>query len=114
MTFPENGILILSEDFDRHLDYNYYLVDELGNRTEIPQILDFSGKVQKRPCILVGGSGTIVQTIEVNTTNQEEKGISYSDFYVYNKDTVDRTDYKSQQRFDSLTRAIVIKCRENK
>jgi hypothetical protein len=114
LTFTENGILILSEDFDRHVNYNYYLVDELGNRTEIPQIIAFSDKVQKRPCVLVGGSGTIGQTIEANTTNQEEKGITYSDFYVYNKDTVDRSDYKSQQKFDSLTTAIVNQCRQQK
>lgn len=58
-------------------------------------------------CVLVGGSGTIGQTIEANTKNKEEKGITYSDFYVYYKDTVDRTDVKYQQKLDSLTTAIV-------
>ncbi len=114
LTFPENGILILKEDFDRHVNYNYYFVDKLGNRTEIQQILAFSDKVQKRPCVLVGGSGTIGQTIEANSTNQEEKAITYSDFYVYNKDTVDKNDYKNQQKFDSLTTAIVNQCRQQK
>lgn len=112
LTFPENGILILNEDFDRYVNYKYYLIDELGNRTEIRQIFTFSDKVQKRPCVLVGVSGTIGQTIEANTKNQEEKGITYSDFYVYNKDTVDRTDFKYQQKFDSLTTAIVNQCRQ--
>ena len=112
LTFPENGILILSEDFDRNVNYNYYLVDELGNRTKIPQILDFSDQVQKRPCVLVGGSGTIGQTIEANTTNREEKGITYTDFYVYNKNTFDKSDFKSEQKFDSLTTVIVNKCRQ--
>jgi len=114
LTFPESGILILSEDFDRHINYNYYLVDELGNRTEIPQMLAFSDNVQKRPCVLVGGSGTIGQTIEAETKNQEEKGITYSDFYVYNKDTVDRNNFKYKQKFDSLTTAIVNQCRQQK
>jgi len=114
LTFPENGILILNEDFDRHVNYKYYLVDDLGNKTEIQQILNFKSRVQKRPCILVGGSGTIGETIEANSTNQEEKGITFTDFYVYNKDTVDRSDYKSQQRFDSLTTAIVNQCRQLK
>ena len=112
LTFPENGILILNEDFDRHVNYNYYLVDELDNRTEIRQIIAFSDKVQKRPCVLVGGSGTIGQTIEANTKNQEEKGITYSEFYVYNKETIDRNDFKDQQKFDSLTTAIVNQCRQ--
>ena len=114
LTFPENGLLILSEDFDSHINYNYYLIDEVGNRTEIPQILSFREKVQKLPCVLVSGSGTIELPIEANRTNQEEKGITYTDFYVYNKDTVDRNDYKSQQYFDSLTTAIVNQCRQQK
>lgn len=114
LTFPDHGILVLNEDFDRHVNYNYYLVDESGNRTEIPQILDFKDKIQKQPCVLAGVSGTIGQAIEANSANQEEKGITFSDFYVYNKDTVDRNDYKSQQRFDSLTTIIVNKCRHQK
>ena len=114
LTFPDNGILILNEDFDSHVNYKYYLVDKLGNKTEIPQIFDFKDRVQKRPCVLVGGSGTIGQTVEANSISQEVKEISYKDFFVYNKDTVDRNDYKSQQRFDSLTTVIVNQCRRKK
>ncbi|RZL36407.1 MAG: hypothetical protein EOO96_07085 [Pedobacter sp.] len=112
LTFPENGILILSEDFDRHINYNYYLVDKLGNRTKIPQILAFNDKLKKRPCVLVNGSGTIGQTIEANSTNPVEKGVIYSDFYVYNKSSVNESDYKSQQKFDSLTLVIANQCRQ--
>lgn len=114
LTFPENGILILNEDFDRHINYKYYIVDDLGNRTEIQQVLDFKSSVQGRPYVSVVGSGTIGQSIEANSTNQEEKGITFSDFYVYNIDTVDRSDYKSQQKFDSLTKVIVNRCRQQK
>lgn len=115
LTFPDNGILVLNEDFERHVNYNYYLVDESGNRTEIPQIFDFKDKIQKRPCVLVGGSGTIGQPIEANSANQEGKGITFSDFYVYKKDTLDRNDYKShQQRIDSLTTIVVNQCRKQK
>lgn len=115
LTFPDNGILVLNEDFDRHVNYKYYLVDELGNRTKISQILDFKDRIQKRPCVLVGGSGTIGKTIEVNKEYQEEKGIIFSDFYVYNRDTINRNDnYKNQQRFDSLTTIIVNQCRQQK
>lgn len=114
LKFPENGILILNEDFDRHINYKYYFVDNSGKRTEIPQDLDFKSNNQKQPYVSVGGSGTLGQTIEVNSKIQEEKGISYTDFYVYNKDTVDRNDFKSQQKFDSLTTAIVNQCRQAK
>lgn len=114
LTFPENGILVLNEDFDSHINYNYYLVDEFGSRSEIPQILAYSDTLQRRPCVLVGGSGTIGQTIEANSTNQEKKGITYADFYVYNINTLDRNDYKSQLIFDSLTTVIVNQCRQQK
>ena len=114
LTFPENGILILNEDFDRHINYNYYLVDQLGKKTKIQQILAIDDKIKKQPCVFVGGSGTIGQTIDANSAHKEEKGITFSDFYVYNKDTVDRSDYKSQQRFDSLTTIIVNQCRRHK
>ena len=106
--------MILNEDFDSHVNYKYYLVDKLGNKTETPQILDFKDRVQKRPCVLVGGSGTIGQTIEANSISKEGKKISYKDFFVYNKDTIDINDYKSQQRFDSLTTVIVNQCRRQK
>jgi hypothetical protein len=107
--------LVLNEDFDRHVNYNYYLVDELGNRTKITQIIDVKNRIQRRPCVLVGGSGTIGQTIEANTKNQEEKGIFFSDFYVFNQDTINRNEnYKNQQRFDSLTTIIVNQCRQQK
>ena len=114
LTFPDNGILILNEDFDNHVNYKYYLVDKLGNKTEIPQIFDSKDRVQKRSCVLVGGSGTIGQTVEANSISKEGKEIFYKDFFVYNKYTIDRNDYKSQQRFDSLTTVIVNQCRRQK
>jgi len=114
LKFPKNGILILNEDFDRHLNYNYFLVDKLGNKKEIPQILDFKNKIKKIPCILFVGSGTIGQTIMANSHNKEEKGIKYSDFYVYNKDTVYKNDFKNEQIFDSLTTEMVNKCNQIK
>ena len=114
LTFPENGILILNEDFDRNVNFKYYLVDDLGNKTEIPQIFEFKSSVPRRPYVLFGGSGAIGESIEANTTRKEEKEITYSDFYVYNKDTVDRNDYKRQLKFDSFTTVIVNRCRQIK
>jgi len=112
LIFPENGILILNEQFDRHINYKYYFVDDLGRRTEIQQSLNFNRKNQKRPYVFVSGSGVIGQTIEANSTNKQEKGITYSDFYVYNKESVGRNDHKTQEEFDSLTTAIVKQCRQ--
>jgi len=114
LTFPKNGILILSEDFDRHINYNCYLVDEVGNKREIPLIFDFKNRIGKMPCIMFGSSGTIGQPIEENSPIKEKKGIIFSDLYVFNKDASDRNDFKLQTRFDSLTTEIVNQCRISK
>lgn len=112
LAFSKNGILILNESFDRHVNYNYFLVDELGNRTEIQQTFEFKNSNQTKPCVLVVGSGTIGQTIELNSSAQEDKSITYTEFYVYNKNTVGRNNYEIPQKFDSLTTELVNQCRQ--
>jgi hypothetical protein len=112
LVFPDNGILVLNEDFNRHINYKYYLVDKLGNKTEIQQVFNVKESTENQPYILVGGSGMIGQAIVANTTIQEEqKDIQFSDFYVYNKDSIVISDFKSQEVFDSLTTQIVKQCR---
>ena len=112
LIFPQNGILVLNEAFDRHVNYKYYLIDDLGKRTEIQAIRDFKSRINNQPYILMSGSGTIGQTIEANSSRQEEKEITYSDFYVYNKEIADRNNAESQQKFDSITTKIVNQCRQ--
>src|SRR5690606_38940355 len=57
LIFPENGILVLNEEFNRHVNYNYYLVDDQGNKNEILEILEFKDRIKKRPSVLAGGAG---------------------------------------------------------
>jgi hypothetical protein len=111
LTFPENGILVLNEDFDTHINYHYYFVDEFGNRTKIPQIHNFSDSVKVRPSILVTGSGTFIEDTLSNSTNQEKRAIKFSDFYVYDKGIIESNHYETTQKFDSLTTIIVNQCR---
>ena len=111
LIFPENGILVLNEEFNRQVNYHYYLVDDQGNKNEILEILEFKDRIKKRPSVLAGGSGTMYQEIDAKPTDKIN-GINFSDFYIYNKDSLDRNDYKSQQKFDSLTRIIVKQCRQ--
>jgi hypothetical protein len=114
LKFPKNGILILNEDFDNDINYKYYLIDKLGNKKEIPQTFFCKSNITKIPCVLIGSSGTIGLTELSNSTNKEQKGITYTDFYVFNKDTTDRDENKYQQKFDSLTEVIVNQCRQKK
>lgn len=100
--FPDNGILILNEDFDGGINHEYYLVDKAGNRRKIEQILSYGDR--KLPSIQVGGAGTI-------GASDDKESITFSDFYLYNKDTTTVDNYKASQRFDSLTTEIVKACR---
>lgn len=108
LRFPENGILILNEKFDGGVNNKYYLVDKNGNRTEVNQILDSKDRTKKLPSIQVGGAGTL-------GGDEENKGITFSDFYLYIRDTrTSADDYKISQHFDSLTTEIVNLCRSKK
>jgi hypothetical protein len=100
--FPNNGILILNEDFDGGVNHDYYLVDKKGNRRKIEQILDY--KNRSLPSIQVGGAGTL-------GASDKDESITFSDFYLYNKDTTLVDDYRVSQRFDSITTEIVKACR---
>ena len=113
LIFPDNGILILNEDFDSHINYNYYIIDENGKKTKISEILDFKERLQEYPSILVRGSGTFWQSIETNSANIQEKGIVFSDFYLYNSSIDNRNEFKARQKLDSLTTAIVNQCRKD-
>ncbi len=100
--FPENGILILNEKFDGHINHEYYLVDKNGKQTKVEQTLNSADKHKTLPYILVGSAGTI---------GDESGGIAFSDFYLYNKDTLKMNNLKVSQQFDSLTIEIVKACR---
>jgi len=105
LQFPENGILILNEKFDGGISNDYYLIDKNGNRIKVEQIIDFKDHTKKLPLILVGGAGTL-------GADDNNKDIKFSDFYLYNKDTVQTDNYKLSQQFDSLTWKVVDDCRK--
>lgn len=112
MTFPKNGILILNEDFDSHINYKYYLLDEYGGKKEIHEGLYFKDGMEKIPYVMVAGSGTIGQSIEANSKDKKQKSIKFSDLYVYNKDKTNRNEFVYQQKLDSLTIQLVNRCRK--
>jgi hypothetical protein len=107
LQFPETGILILNEKFDGGINNEYYLIDKSGKRTKIDEIIDFKDNTKKLPFILVGGAGTF-------GTDDKSKDITYSDFYLHNKDTVQTDNYKLSQQFDSLMWEVVNDCRASK
>lgn len=104
LQFPESGVLILDEKFDGGINNEYFLIDSNGKRTKVEQSIEYKDKPKKLPFILVGGAGTL-------GGDEKDKGITFSDFYLYNKDTTQIEDYKQMQRLESMTTEIVKACR---
>ena len=105
--FPKNGILVLDKKFDGGINNEYFLVDSTGQRTKITETLEFKDKTKTRPIIQVGGSGVL-------GGDEKNKGITYTEFYLYNNDTSSIESYKYSEKFDSITAVIIGVCRTKK
>ena len=109
--FPKNGILILSEKFNGNINHKYYFVDSKGIKTEIPQ-----AKIDKQnlrfPNVSILGAGTMSdKEIKIGVSSDYDiDAVKYTDFFVNQKEN-DDFDYKKEQKFDSLTFAVVDLCR---
>lgn len=109
--FPKNGILILSEKFNGNINHKYYFVDSKGIKTEIPQ-----AKIDKQnlrfPNVSILGAGTMSdKEIKIGVSSDYDiDAVKYTDFFVNQKE-IDDFDYKKEQKFDSLTFAVVDLCR---
>ncbi|MFP9100551.1 DUF6843 domain-containing protein [Flavobacterium sp. RHBU_24] len=123
LVFPENGILVLNEDFDNHVNYTYYFINKAGKRTPIKdETVVFEKGKMPLPRIEAVGSGQMGVGIvamgdesgQSEAVNSQEKDIVYTEFYVYNKDTTPRYDYKGQEKFGALTARVVKRCRLKK
>ena len=70
------------------------------------------------PGVLLGGSGAIGGSMPDGSSSTESlTAVHFTDFTVFNKDTTmidQRTQFKFEQKFDSLTTAMVEECRKKK
>lgn len=117
LQIPENGILIIQPKFEAGtIDHEYYLVDKNGKRQKINMLWDYKQRTTKFPGVLPGGSGSMSGAMPDGSSSSESPlAIHFTDFMVYNKDTTEkneRIEYKLQERFDSLTNALVNDCRQ--
>jgi hypothetical protein len=114
LRIPENGILIIKPKFESgYIDHQYYLTDSDGKMKKAYGIVDVRNKVDSFPAVALSGSGNISGPMpDGGSSSKSELSIHFSDFHVYSSDTIVSDDFKSDQRFDSLTSAIVEKCRK--
>ncbi|AZI38896.1 DUF6843 domain-containing protein [Epilithonimonas vandammei] len=109
--FPKNGILILSEKFNGNINHKYYFVDSKGIKTEIPQA-NIDKQNLRFPNVSILGAGTMSdKEIKIGVSSDYDiDAVKYTDFFVNQKEN-DDFDYKKEQKFDSLTFAVVDLCR---
>jgi hypothetical protein len=119
LQIPDNGILIIKPKFRAGtIDNEYYLVDKNGNRKKMKEVWDYKTIKGNLPCVFLSGSGSMGGKMPDGSWSSESPlAITFTDFIVFNKDTIGRSDseeYKFQQHFDSLTKALVYKYRQKK
>lgn len=106
---PNDGILLISNNLnDGFINQKYFFVDDIGNKTEIPQMdnRDFNEEwtIEKnlnepsRQKIGIFGWGTLGNYAESATTTN----YYYQEFYVGNYTDGTVENFKESQRFDSI------------
>ena len=124
---PDNGILILNaEQKFGFIDHTYFLVDENGNKTELPKmdVRDFNEEwtLEKNPnepprdklgVFHWGRTGSMGREIDENgnVTNEDEL-YTFSEFYIstYN-DLSHRFGFKYEREFESLREKELERCK---
>lgn len=108
--FPENGLLILRNEFDGIINHTFYYVDKEGKRTLINQSSfaeDNSFTKYKYPLVSSGSSGAIyLDDIKYS------KEVKYSDFFIEVMNDDDNDYLKRQIFMDSLVQTIIPLCRD--
>ncbi len=107
LEIPDNGILIIKSKFESGwINHEYFLIDAKGNKVKVGNENFTQDKITYKPSVSVTGTGVLS-----GSSLDKSSDIHYSDF-ILNKDTTTaHNDFKETERFDSLTRAFVEKCR---
>jgi hypothetical protein len=106
LEFPANGLIILKEKFDGGINNDYFLIDGHGKRIKINQVLFYNEKIKEMPAVFVAGAGTL-------GGDATQKGITFCDYYIYNRDTTGSENISYSNSFDKLTDSLVNVCRQN-
>ncbi len=115
LQIPSNGILIIQPEFEAGIiDHEYYFVDEYQKRTKIEQFENYSDGTKNTPGVRLVGSGSFGGAMpNVGSSSESPLAIQYTDFQVY-QDSIEKYSFKEEEKFDSLTTALVEECRKLK
>jgi len=124
---PNDGILLLSNEQKYGIiDHKYYLIDENGNKTELPKmdVRDFNEKwtLEKNPnepsrdklgVFHWGRSGSTGEMIDENgEVSNKDDLYTFSEFYVSTySDLSDKFGFKYERKFDSIMEDKIKECK---
>jgi hypothetical protein len=113
LKIPDNGILILKTKFVSDAHNEYFLVNKNGSRQKINVVVQSTDKAIKLPTVMIPFTSSLGQSTPfVNYTKTPARQIIFSDFYLFNHDTIDKTeDNIYTYNFLLLTDSIVNNCK---
>ena len=116
LKIPYNRVLVIKPKYkDGLVDNEYYFIDSKGKRTVLNPVFDYAERFSKSAGILLDCTGSIQGALPDGSYSTESPlAIHYTDFKVLNKNTT-RWSYEEEYRYyknlDSITVALVNKCR---
>jgi hypothetical protein len=111
---PDNGLLLIKPEFkEGPPDHEYYLVYSTGGRARMNKLWMYDQRKTMAPGVLMMGPGFMGETQD-SSFQVPLIEFQYNDFVVFNKATAEideRTRTEIGDEFDSLTFALVERCR---
>ena len=90
------------------INHEYYFVDIEGNKIKVNSENFSPDKKVNTPSISLSGTGVMS-----GNTLDKSSDIHHTDFIINKKDSMTtNNDFKETEKFESLTRALVEKCRK--
>ena len=109
IVIPYNGVLIIKSKLESGwINHEYYFVDIEGNKIKVNSENFSPDKKVNTPSISLSGTGVMS-----GNTLDKSSDIHHTDFIINKKDSMTtNNDFKETEKFESLTRALVEKCRK--
>jgi hypothetical protein len=116
MNIPDNRLLIIQPRFQAGwVNNEYWLIDKKGKRTKLNELTDNDERLTKSPGVLMSGSGSMGGEMPDGSFSSESPlAIHFTDFIIHNNDNTspdERQFTLVERKLDSLTTALVNKCR---
>ncbi|MCP4053268.1 DUF6843 domain-containing protein [Mesoflavibacter sp. CH_XMU1422-2] len=112
LEIPNDGILFVKYKFKSGIiDHEYYSIDKKGEKIKLEHYENYKDGTKNVPGIGLGASGNYPGKMPNGGFSSESPlTVHYSEFQVI-RDTIVKYDFKKEQKFDSIVRSRIEKCK---